>query len=100
MHGTVIGLETQTINEAIYLRSSPNYWTVSMCSIVAHWTIGIESRIEGKACTNASALHLSTPGDMRSHIMPCKQGLSDVWFRFYPSLVDGMSKAIGIDGSA
>ena len=46
------------------------------------------------------ALHLSTPGDMRSHIMPCKQGLSDVWFRFYPSLVNGMSKAIGIDGSA
>ena len=100
VYGTVIGLYAVGGEKGIDLCSCPNGGTIAVGCIVVDWAIGIESRVESQTCANASSLHLTSVGDVGSHIVPCKKGLSDVWLCLNPALVDGVCKAIGIDGSA
>ena len=71
-----------------------------MGSIVVYRAIGIERRVESQSCAYACAFHLSIGGDVSVDVMPSQQRLSDVWLRFEPSLVDGMSQTVCIDGGA
>ena len=71
-----------------------------MGGIVVDWTVGIESGVEGETGAYARALNLTAVGDVCRHIVPGKESLTDVWLWLYPTLVDGMGKAVGIDGSA
>ena len=67
---------------------------------VVDGTIGVEGGVEGEACADAGALHLSLSIHMSVDIVPCKDGLCAVLFGIEPSFVDGMGDAVAVDGGA
>ena len=60
--------------------------------------IGIESGVEAHTRSHTDVLYLSFLINRRLHSMPSQLSHRAVGLRIYPALVDGMGKAISVDG--
>lgn len=100
VNSRVIHLDVVSFHKLVNLSTRPKRGAVSVCCKVVDWTVGIESRVEGEACSHTSSFYLALCIDVRVDVVPGKDGLSAVGFCINPALVDGMGDTVAVNGGA
>ena len=100
MHGRIVQLYVVSLDHLVYFRTCPDSRTIAMSCEFAYGTVGIEGRVERKACAYAGALHLALLIDVGIYVVPSKDSLRAVGLCVQPALVDGMGNAVAVDGCA
>ena len=97
MYSRVVHLRMLLLQQSDNLCASPYRRTIAMSSHHMNRTIGIESSIETHAGTDTDILHLSFVIDRLVDSLPTQQCCGTVCLGIYPSMIDGMGYAVGID---
>ena len=88
------------LQQVQHLGTGPEHGAIAMGSHHVDGAVGVEGGVEGETCAHASAFHLSLLVHMGVDVVPCEEGLGTVGLGIEPTLVDGMGKAVAVDGGA
>ena len=98
-YGRVVHLGVLGLKEIKHLGTCPENGAVAVGGHDMDRAIGIERGIEAHACANTNILYLTFRVDRRGNSMPSQLGYRTIDLGIYPTAIDGVGEAIGIDGS-
>ena len=97
-NGGIVHLRMLALEQTEHLGSCPQDGTIAVGRHHMDGTIGIECRIEAHARADADILDLALVVDGCLYSVPGKLRHRTVDLGIHPALIDGMGKAVGIDG--